>query len=102
MNFKFTKDKSIVSAIFSIIIGIFFFSQDILIGGFNFYLSVPKYILFLLNFIIAFIFLYFIWSLFEKREGESKTSRIVGLAFGILILLGMVYLIFNLFTTKFY
>jgi ABC-type Fe3+-siderophore transport system permease subunit len=102
MNFKFTKDKSIVSAIFSIIIGILFFLQDILIGGFNFYGSFPKYILFLLNFIIAFIFLYFIWSLFEKREGESKTSRIVGLAFGILILLGIVYLIFNLFTTKFY
>ena len=102
MNFKYTKDKSIVSAIFSIIIGIFFFSQDIIFGGINSDWLVPKYLLFLFSFIIAFIFLYFIWSLFEKREGESKTSRIVGLAFGILILLGIVYLIFNLFTTKFY
>lgn len=102
MNFKFTKVKTISSIIISALFGILISIQGIIFGGINSDWQVPKIITFLFGFIIAFIFIYLVWSLFENRKNESKLSKITSIILRILILLGVVYLIFYLQTTIFY
>lgn len=104
MNFKFTKIKTIVSIIISTIVGIYFLNSPIYFTYFTNGAEglIYNFIGFALRFMATFILIYLIWSLFEKREGESELSKTIGFILSILILLGMGYLIFYLLTTVFH
>lgn len=66
MNFKFTKAKTIISIIFGLIVGYLF--QYGCFGNCpdNFVLINIGY--HVLGFVMAFVLVYFVWSLFQKKK----------------------------------
>jgi putative copper export protein len=101
MNFKFTKIKTLISVIIPAIIGLYFFITEpglILDASTSFaQMLINKFIFFMFWFVLAFVPIYVIWSLFEKKENESSLN-IVGIIIGVLILLTIIVY----FATKFF
>jgi putative copper export protein len=101
MNFKFTKIKTLISVIIPAIIGLYFFITEpglILDASTSFaHMLINKFIFFMFWFVLAFVPIYVIWSLFEKKENESSLN-IVGIIIGVLILLTIIVY----FATKFF
>jgi hypothetical protein len=91
MNFKFTKVKTIVSTLISLIPAIYFFMQSGIYDGSPSALEVISVNLtgFMFGFLIAFVPIYLIWSLFDKKEDESSLG-IIGIIIGVLFLLAII------------
>lgn len=101
MNFKFTKAKTIISIIISIVFGVYFFNQPIYFNNpFGIILNdlVYHFVGLALRFMASFFVIYSIWSFFQERIGESEMSRTIGFIFSALILIGMGYLMFYILT----
>lgn len=56
-----------------------------------------KFIGFMFGFVIAFVPIYLIWSLFEKKKNESSSLNIVGIIIGVLILLAILLFLITKF-----
>ncbi len=89
MNFKFTKIKTLVSVIISAIVGIYFFIQSMAFDAPSGIILATKFTGMVFGFLIAFVPIYLIWSLFEKKDNESSLN-IVGIIIGVLILLAII------------
>ena len=92
MNFKFTKIKTLVSIVISAIVGIYYFMQSMIFDGSPSLAEIltTKFVGFMFGFIIAFVPIYLVWSLFEKKKDESSSLNIVGIIIGVLILLAII------------
>lgn len=74
MNLKFTKIKTLVSVIIPAIIGLYFFITEpglVLDATTSFtQMIINKFIFFMFWFILTFVPIYLIWSLFEKKNSQ--------------------------------
>lgn len=91
MNFRFTKTKTLVSVIVSAVIGLYFLITErgiIILDAPTplSYIIMSKLIIFISSFVLSFVPIYVVWSLFEKK-GEKSSLNIVGFIIGALILL---------------
>lgn len=90
MNFKFTKIKTLVSVTISAIVGIYLFITNSKVIVYD--APTPlglMLVVFLFWFFVAFVPIFIVWSLFEKR-GNEPSSNIVGIIIGVLILLALI------------
>lgn len=98
MNFKFTKIKTLISLAPSIILGVWYLLKPACSGSCPLTVILTgKLILFIFGFVIVFVPVYVIWSLFDKKEGKS-IYNIIGIIIGVLILLAIILF----FITKFF
>jgi hypothetical protein len=68
MNFKFTTTKTIVSLVISLIVGHCFFALNKIYDVSRSFSLKAQLIGFLYGFIISFVLIYLIWSLFQKKR----------------------------------